>query len=289
MISPYLTGRLGNNLFQYIFCRIAASNLNCNYYIPKSKIESELLYVDSNIKFRLNLELPNEHNPHYWTESKIFNIDYGINDGLITNYIIEYGLNPIDISRVNDGSLIIGYNQSESHMLKYRESIVNDWLKFNADLINRGVEYLFRFNPNEYCYVHFRGGDYTKIPNFYLPIGYYKKAIDTIKKYNPTLKFLIITDDLIEGKKLFNEYEVINNSEDIDFYLLANAKFSIISNSSFSWWASWLNSHKIVTIAPDNWFNYNGYYGNGFYPKSIKTESLTYIHHESNHVINELA
>ncbi len=32
-------------------------------------------------------------------------------------------------------------------------------------------------------------------------------------------------------------------------------QYSIISNSSFSWWASWLNNNKnIMVIAPEFWF-----------------------------------
>ena len=55
--------------------------------------------------------------------------------------------------------------------------------------------------------------------------------------------------------------------------LMSICKHNIIANSSFSWWAAWLNANpnKLV-IAPDKWYKGdNGKYPDGFLPKEWTT------------------
>lgn len=270
MISVYLNGRLGNNLFQYAFCRIAAIKQNCNFYIPKNREESISFYSYCSHKTFKYFEMSCESNPHYWTGENLFNIDYGFNDGNIIKSVGD-----INIENVTDGTLLVDFYQSDSYLLEYRNIIMNDWYKFNERIIEESKNLLNQYNIDEYCYIHLRGGDYKTIPQYFLPISYYIKAINHIIKINPKIKFLVITDDIDEGKKMFPEFDVISNTTEIDFYLISQSKYKIIPNSSFSWWASWLSKNNKITIAPNNWFNYNN--GDTFSPPGIKTSFFTYI------------
>ena len=270
MISVYLNGRLGNNLFQYVFCRIASIKQNCNFYIPKSEEESILFYTLCSQKTSRYLEMPTNSNPHYWTGEKLFDIDYGFNDGNIVKCVGD-----INIEDVTDGDLLVDFYQSDSHLIEYRDTILNDWFKFKKPIVDESKDLLKRYNIDEYCYIHLRATDYKSIPQYFLPITYYLKSINYIRESYPNIKFLVVTDDLDEGKKMFPEFDVISNSTEIDFYLISQSKYKIISNSSFSWWASWLSQNSKITIAPNNWFNYNN--GNTFSPSGIKTSFFTYI------------
>jgi hypothetical protein len=277
MITTYLNGRLGNNLFQYIFCRIAALESNCNFYIPKNKVESDNLYGLCSGKLSVNLEKSKPTNPHYWLGDEIFNINYGVFDDYLTSHKKENDFELTNVQDIKNGTLLEGYYQTDNYMWEYRDKIINTWLPFKDDIIFKSKHILEKYNVGEYCYIHFRGKDYKGIKQFYLPIDYYTKAIDKIKEVSGYSKFLIITDDVVEAFKFFPEYEIVSNDVGVDFYLLTKSKYSIICNSSFSWWASWMNEMSKIVIAPNKWFNYNGNYGEGFYPHHIKTDKFYYI------------
>jgi len=222
-------------------------------------------------KTKRNLEMPCEGNPHYWTGEKLFDIDFGNNDGVIKSFIGE-----TSVEGVHDGVLLTGFYQRDSYMLDYRTEIIDNWLKFKSSIIEESNPILNLYNPNDYCYIHFRGTDYKEIPQFYLPMSYYFNGIEKIKSINNNLKFLIITDDVGEARNMFNDFEIISNTKEIDFYLLSQSKYSIIPNSTFSWWARWLSKNNEMTVAPNKWFNYNSN-ENIFSPPGINTSFFTYI------------
>jgi hypothetical protein len=56
-----------------------------------------------------------------------------------------------------------------------------------------------------------------------------------------------------------------------DLIMMSHCRHNIIANSSFSWWAAWLNSNTSKTvIAPRQWFNVDYYEGKSpVYPSRI--------------------
>jgi len=274
MISVYLNGRLGNQIFQYVMTRILSEKLHLNFWIPKNKEESIEFYSNISKKFNRYLELPVETNPHYWIGNDLFDINFGNNDGNIDLILDEDQYDNFISYNNRSNILLLGFFQNNDYFKNKRYEIVK-WLSFTDKVKSESKNILEKYPVDKYCYIHFRGGDYKNIIQYYLPKEYYLKSINKIKEINVNLKFLIITDDLEEAKKMFPDYEIISNSMHVDFYLLNNSKYTIIPNSSFSWWSSWLNLNNIITIAPNRWFNYNK--GGDFSPKNIKTEIFTYV------------
>ena len=104
---------------------------------------------------------------------------------------------------------------------------------------------------------------------------YYDRAIGKMKALKHDIKFLVITDDIPLGHEFFPYYPVINNSKETDFTLLNKARYLIIANSSFSWWAAWLNQDNYV-IAPQGWLNVSTK-NEVFVPRNIKVERFNWV------------
>jgi hypothetical protein len=237
---------LGNHMFQYCVCRLVAEKNGYNFYIPYGQ------YL-----------------------SKCFsNLELGKNDGGIKNYYNEENTQKFNqnIFSISDFTNLNGYYQTDKYFIQ-NENDVKSWFKVEID--NSTIKIIEKYPIEKFCYIHLRGGDYKLAGHSLLPKKYFVEAIEIVKNKFPDLSFVVITDDISLSKSYFPDLDVISNDVVTDFKSLYFSKYSIISNSSFSWWSSWL-SDKIITIAPDNWLNYNAKHL-GCHPIDIKTSKFIYI------------
>jgi hypothetical protein len=115
--------------------------------------------------------------------------------------------------------------------------------------------------------VHFRRGDYVRNAAFHQTNGvvgfdYYLAAMERLRAQHPQLSFYIFSDDIdaierdfrppvpcvfVRATQPWHSYDKIR--------LMSACDHAIISNSTFAWWAAWLNPHPQKTvIAPAAWF-----------------------------------
>ncbi|MBF2056764.1 MAG: alpha-1,2-fucosyltransferase [Cyanobacterium sp. T60_A2020_053] len=112
------------------------------------------------------------------------------------------------------------------------------------------------------CAIHIRRGDYLKYPNHHpiCSLNYYAQAI---QYFDNSTNFVIFSDDIdwCRHQDLFQEKRFdfwTSQRDDLDLYLMSIFPHQIIANSSFSWWASWLNIYQNKkVIAPSLWFGQN--------------------------------
>jgi hypothetical protein len=129
------------------------------------------------------------------------------------------------------------------------------------------LEWLDQVRSGNSVSVHVRRGDYARNPQaskFHgvLNPEYYLQALSHLTRKYGSLEVFVFSDDLewVRGNIRFDAptHYVEGNARDashIDMLLMSNCAHNIIANSTFSWWAGWLNARPGRTVvAPLQWF-----------------------------------
>jgi hypothetical protein len=131
------------------------------------------------------------------------------------------------------------YCQDERWFIKYKDDI--------KKLYGSGIVYDHRIG------IHVRRTDMVD-SNFDIDLSatdYYKRAMELFPKEH----FIVFSDDIAwcKEQELFKGCEFSEGKQDWeDLNLLAGCKAIIMANSSFSWWAAYLNPYnKKVIICPE--------------------------------------
>lgn len=146
-----------------------------------------------------------------------------------------------------------GYWQSEKYF-KTIKAILLQELRPKNEILNNDV--LMRIQSSNSVFIHVRRMQYRH----QLQLNYYEEAITVMTKKVADPKFFVFGDDLdwTNSQGVFKDNcEIIssddNKSEMPDYLLMNSCKHAIIANSSFSWWAAWLNDDENqVVICPDH-------------------------------------
>jgi hypothetical protein len=267
MILIKLQGGLGNQMFQYALGRSLSTRHN-------KPIKFDCTY----------LETPNQSNRSFELGAFNLNIDKATSDeiadycGLVNRILdrirssdrkkcIVENTSEFDptILEKKDG-YFEGHWNSEKYF-KHCENVVRKDFKLKKSLGPEALAIQEKIgNYQNSVSVHVRRGDYVTIPKINLthgtlPISYYQAACRKILETSPDAHFFVSSDDINWTKENFPKDFVttfvsspgIKNHEELA--LMSLCKHNIIANSTFSWWAAWLNENpnKIV-IAPSHWF-----------------------------------
>lgn len=237
MISCVLNGGLGNQLFQ-----IATTYA---------------LALENNDECAFNFDVPcvNQGNSPRAYKNTIFKNIEELPKGWKPDVIYQercYGYSKIPYSK---DMLLKGYFQREEYFWQYQHLIRQLFRDENLFICCNAAYNLF-----DSVSIHVRRGDYLLFKDAYYtqPIEYYNKALSLIKKDRGVETVYVISDDMAWCKQNFNDPLItfVENESDIeDFYLMCLCENHIMSNSSFSWWGSYLfEKINTRTIAPKNWF-----------------------------------
>jgi len=239
-----LHGGLGNQLFQ------VATGLS---YCKKNKSLPILLYNQDwcthfNINKSLNTLFKNINKLSY-TDFEKLDIDYKLikpENNLLDAY--KYFSLP-EIKTIKNNVLLDGYFQNIQYFYDNLEEIKN--LILDDDYID-SIKKKYMGIENEY-FIHIRRGDYVGNKLYEIDYDtYFNSALNMLIQCNESkIKLNVLSNDVEYCKS----YNVLNNfSTQIDinfiegvdeiesFYLMTQCVGGILSNSSYGWWAGYINN-----------------------------------------------
>lgn len=159
-----------------------------------------------------------------------------------------------------------GYRQSEQYF-KPVEALIRQQFEIKPVYTDPVKALSDNLKSHNAVAVHIRRKDYlspaySKIHGA-LPAAYYNSAARLIAGKTDQPVFYIFSDDPEWVKANFNiglPVVFITNemspSAITDFHLISSCRHQVIANSTFSWWAAWLNtSPGKMVVAPQRWFN----------------------------------
>lgn len=236
-------GRLGNQMFQYAALKGIAANNGYDWCIPSPDTFGTL---DVNVRSSDT------------TLHSCFKLNSAKNFQLISGDTVDELFFHFDDNLFNhckDNISLNGYYQSEKYF-KHIEDEIREDFTFNDDIMKLAEQFLFKIGSSDIISLHIRRGDYLNYshhPN--QSLEYYSKSLE---QFDDNLPVMIFSDDpnWVKEQSLFSPDRFLisdNNATEFDLCLMSLCSYSIIANSSFSWWGAWLAKSK-KTIAPKNWF-----------------------------------
>jgi len=266
-------GGLGNQMFEYAIARSMAQRnndifkLDISYY---SKPKQELRTYELNL-FNIDetIATEQEYNKLRRRKGFLFNITKAVNALMNRQSFYrkekEDALFDEEVYNLKGNIYLDGYWQNEKYFKEIREQLIEDFTP-KSDISEKAQGYLKDIENTNSVSLHIRRGDYISdltANNFHgvTNIEYYNRAVDYVNDQVSEPVYYIFSDDIAWCKNNFdfleNKIFVDDTSSAIDdLELMKRCKHNIIANSSFSWWAAWLNenSNKIV-ITPKVWFS----------------------------------
>ena len=150
-------------------------------------------------------------------------------------------VDPVTLPPLTPGLHLFGCWESAQYFADYTDTITD---MFHCD-----------DGSTETVGVHIRRGDFVsgKDHHVVLDMTWYHEAI---KLLDPGSRIMVFSDDIEWCKKQFNNVVFVNTGSAFgDWAALRCCRDFIISNSTFSWWAAYLGTHKNKrVICPSRWY-----------------------------------
>ncbi|MEM1318948.1 MAG: alpha-1,2-fucosyltransferase [Bacteroidota bacterium] len=275
MITVRLKGGMGNQMFQYAFGRQLATQLSTDLQLDLTALLDRNRGKD--FVYR-NYDLDIFHvQPRFALNPEMLRSFYKIKSSLVTKFcrkLVERGHKVIKephfhvdqqlLDQPQNNALYDGWWQSGKYFEGVADTIRQEF-QFKHPLLPASESLMQQIKGSNAVCLNVRRTDFLKVDNLNTTNkDYFIKAAKYISERVESPHFFIFSDDIawcegnleLDQPTTFVHHDVKGIKFGNYMRLMKACKHFIIPNSSFAWWAVWLNeySDKIV-IAPKNWFN----------------------------------
>ncbi len=276
MVIVRLMGGLGNQMFQYAAARRLALahavplKLDVSWFAQSADRTYALHALNIQEAFVTPEELVEVRGPSKRGIPRVvFRLRRRFKIGYRWTWIHERRLSPFDRRAFNarERTYLDGYWQSEKYFLDVADTIRREFtIDFRPDARTR--EIVDQMATTQSVSVHIRRGDYVSDPRTsparsVCTPEYYQRCVSHVGERLADPHLFLFSDDpdwvarnlrfdhpwtLVSGRAARTDHE--------DLRLMSACRHHIIANSSFSWWAAWLNPHRDkLVLAPRRWMN----------------------------------
>lgn len=249
-------GRMGNQMFQYA----CAKNLDFEHGFTTS-----MSHLDKLEYFKL---APNERLINKIKSTLFFRLSKPIFGMKILNTELKCMERSYynDLIQIKTPTMVWGFFQSLEYFNFSKEKI-KKFFEIKSQYTNAYEQFLRDNNLKRgtYIAIHVRLTDYKgftvpslKGDDFTLPVSYYKNAIAALQaQVKEDLPVVFVSDDPDSVEEIFSDIKnkIVARGDIItDFMTIQNAAHAIIANSTFSWWAAFLNPNSEACIFCPQYF-----------------------------------
>lgn len=242
---------LGNQLFCYVTTRCIALRNQCDYSILGSETLANNIHSQCGLYFMdLEFGVPavKEDFSRVYQEKEdrlyVANSRHDIEHGAYVTGTDETLLN------MHETVLAYGNMQAEDYYLPYKEQI-KQWLTVKPEYD------CYEYSQDDLCIIHLRCTDYMDSPELFLSKKYWINGMKNMRRINPQMRFMIITNDVKEAEKLLPGIEAHNFDLAKDYSVIKNAKYLLLANSSFTYFPAFTSDTVKFIIAPKYWARHN--------------------------------
>ena len=268
-------GGLGNQMFQYAAGKVLSQYYSARHWLDVSNYKSSrqrlfaldqlLISYDSIITKPFSSAfvrtfckpLTFSHQPPFLTHSSL---------STLTTFPSYEALGDLSSYQY---LFLDGYFQAHSHLTESVSILISELIPRNRlSVQSLALLRTIRHASTRSVSVHIRRGDYISNPEASrihgtCSIGYYLKAIDILSNQLSCPEFFFFSDDQEWCKTVFSSlnYTMHFAPHDPakldceDLFLMSSCSHHIIANSTYSWWAAFLNTSKQkIVVAPSQWF-----------------------------------